>query len=177
MIPRLLKLLDPRADGLSDGGLHLLPVHRGAVAVRRAGLAHSTDVRRGACANGLAGPADQEDGAVGRRLVLDVQAALGLCVHRPRRGDDEAGFDEPRGQRVPGAGRLVREHQRHHAVGFQDPPALGKDACHALLVVAPGQRLRAGCPAKRAGIRDRLVLLVGQLPAEQLGERRDPRSA
>ena len=110
----------------------------------------------------------EEDGAVGRGLVLDVQTAFGLGIDRPRRGDDEAGLDETRGQRVPGAGRLVREHQRHYAVGLQNPPALGEDGRHALLVVAPGQRSGARLARKAGRIGDRLVFLVGQLPAEQL---------
>ena len=34
--------------------------------------------------------ADQEDGALRRRLVLDVETPLCLSVDGPRRGDDES---------------------------------------------------------------------------------------
>ena len=46
-------------------------------------------------------------------------------------------------QRVPRAGGLVGEHQRHDALGLQHPAALGEDGCHALLVVSSGERLCA----------------------------------
>ena len=83
--------------------------------------------------------AGKKDRAVGSGLVPDVQAAPGLGVDRPRRRDRETRFHQTRGERIPGAGRLVREHQRHDAFRLQDPTTLGEDRGHPLLVVLTGE--------------------------------------
>ena len=62
----VLEGLDPVPDGLCDPGFNVLPIK----------ISFGSRIV-------LAGTADQEDGAFGRRLVLDVQAALGLGVDRP----------------------------------------------------------------------------------------------
>ena len=46
---------------------------------------------------------------------------------------------ETLGQGVPGPAGLVGEHDRHDAVGLDDPAALGEDRGHPLLVVAAGE--------------------------------------
>ena len=61
-------------------------------------------------------------------------------------------LDQSGGQRVPRAGRLVREHQRQDAVRLQHPPALGEDRRHPLLVVAPGQRPQPGAADRGPGV-------------------------
>ena len=103
-------------------------------------------------------------------LSPDVQAAGGLGVDRPRCGDGESGLDQPGGQRVPGAGGLVREHQRHDAVRLQHPAALGEDRRHPCLVVLAGEGACAGLTGELGWVGDRLVLLVCELLPEQLGE-------
>ena len=52
---------------------------------------------------------------------------------------------------------------------LQHAAALGEDAGHALLVVARGQRLRALLAVELRRVGDRLVVLVRELAAEQLG--------
>ncbi|MDV7392236.1 hypothetical protein RZS08_12810, partial [Arthrospira platensis SPKY1] len=64
-----LELADPRAHGLADARFHVFPIQTvGAVP-------------------GRARAADQEDGAVGGGLVLDVQRPFGFGVDRPGGGD------------------------------------------------------------------------------------------
>ena len=82
-----------------DEGFHVFPILRLGIA-RQDGT----------------GTAGEEDGAVGGGLFLDVHGAFGLGIDRPGGGDREAGLHQALGQRVPGTGGLVREHQRHHAV-------------------------------------------------------------
>ena len=149
----VLERLDPCPHRLRDPRLHVLPI---TVVF---GL-HITDPWA----------ADQKDGAVGGRLVLDVQAAFGLGVDRPGRGDGEARGHQPRGERVPGTGRLVREHQGHHPVGLQGSATLGEDGRHPRLVVATRKRLRPFLALKPRRVGDRFVVLVGQLAAEEFGE-------
>ena len=90
---------------------------------------------------------------------------LGLGVHRPRGLDREPGLHEAHAERVPRLRSLVGEHHRHDAVVAEDAMALGEDRRHLRLVVGVGELLPAACPtsAKRAHVRDRLVLLVGEL--------------
>ena len=150
---RLLEIVHPLPHGPRNRRLHVFPIAGGAVAGVRG-----------------AGAADQKYRAVGRRLVPDVHAALGLGVDRPGRGDDEPRFDQPARQRVPGAGRLVGEHERHDAVRFERPAALGEDQRHPLLVVAMREGAGAALAGEPGRIGDRFVLLVGQPAAEQFRE-------
>ena len=119
----------------------------------------------------LPGPADQKNGAgFGSCLVLDMQTALSLGIDRPGGGDEKACLHQTGGQRVPGAARLVGEHQGHDAVRLQHPAALGEDGRHALLVVPTRQCPGALLSLEPGGIGDGFIVLVGQAVAEQVGE-------
>jgi len=55
----------------------------------------------------------------------------------------------------------VREHQGHDAVRLQHTPHFGKDGSHAMLVVAPGQRLGTFFALELSRVGYSLILLVG----------------
>ena len=148
----VLKFLDATAHGGADARFQVFPVEG---IFRRALVA--------------AGAADQEDGAVGGGLVLDVQGAFRLGVHRPGGGDNETRLHQALGQGIPGAGGLVGEHQGHEPVRLQHPAAFGEDGGHAQLVVLAGQVPGALLVLELGRVGDGLVLLVGEGAAEEFG--------
>ena len=99
-----------------------------------------------------------------------METAFRLGIDRPRCRDRKPRLHEALGERVPGPGRLVGKHQGHDAVRLERPAALREDGRHPLLIVLPGKRPRALLAPESRRIGDRLVVLVGEVAAEQLGK-------
>ena len=62
------------------------------------------------------------------------------------------------------------EHEGHHPVRLEDPLTLREDGSHALLIVATRTRLGALLTLESSHIGDRLVVLIGQVAAEEFRE-------
>ena len=113
-------------------------------------------------------PADQQDGAAGRRPVADVQRGFRFGFDGPSAGEAKAGFNQGNGDGVPSGVGLVGEHHGHYAVGLDDPAAFPKDGGHLVLIIlgsqaAGGLAAAAGLLPKAGRAGDGFVHLVGQI--------------
>ena len=99
--PGILELLEALADRSRHLGFHVLPIDM-LIGVNAASARAARQKHRAVC----------------RGLVPDVEAAFGFGVDWPRCSDGKARFHQSHGERIPGAGRLVGEHERHDAVGL-----------------------------------------------------------
>ena len=96
--------------------------------------------------------ADQKDGGFGRRLVPDVQTALGFSVDRPGRGDGEARSISPLVSASQASTFLCVNINVMMPSGFRVAAALGKDGGHPLLVVPARDHADPFSPLNRAGL-------------------------